>query len=68
MKDIEVKEGDLHKVILPLVNEHGQIETGRKLGVSAATINKWLKRHGYTAKVIYIKRESAKGQDHDNLR
>lgn len=47
IKKLEQERGDLHQVIPALVNRYGQVEAGRRLGVSAATISIWLRRHGY---------------------
>lgn len=47
VKKLEQKRGNLHHVIPPLVSQHGQVETARLLGLSAATISKWLRRNRY---------------------
>ncbi len=44
---LEKEHGDLHQVIPDLVNDYGQIKTGLLLGVSSATISRWLRQHGY---------------------
>ncbi len=59
LRDIEKQKGDLNRVIPELVNAHGQHETARILGVSAATVNKWLKDNGYTLKQVYVKQEGS---------
>jgi hypothetical protein len=53
LKEIEKEKGDLHKIIPKLVNEHGQYEAGRLIGVSGATIHNWLKDEGYVRIVRY---------------
>jgi hypothetical protein len=60
MRKLEQEKGDLHSVIIPLVNEVGQIETGRRLGISSTSISKWLKRNGYEAKIMYVRREQVR--------
>ena len=57
LRDAAKEHGELIKVIPSLVNQHGQAETGRILGVSPATISLWLKANGYIAKTIYIRKE-----------
>jgi transposase len=52
--ELERKHGDLHKVIVNLVNLMGQAKAAQELGVSATTINKWLKRNGYRPRTQYI--------------
>lgn len=59
IKTLEEKHGNLHKVIPPLVNECGQIEAGRQLGVAASTLSKWLKRNGYKSKMQYFHERKA---------
>jgi hypothetical protein len=39
--------GNLHEIIPPLVNKCGQHQAAQQLGVSAFTINRWLKANGY---------------------
>jgi transposase-like protein len=50
IKHLETSLGDLHQVIPELVNQYGQHEAGRKLGISSATVNRWLKANGYKPK------------------
>lgn len=59
LQALKKERGDLEKVIPELVNAHGQHETARILGVSAATVNKWLKDNGYTLKQVYVKQEGS---------
>lgn len=54
VKKLEQKRGNLRAVIPVLVSQYGQVEAGRRLGLSAATISKWLKAHGYHKRVDYI--------------
>lgn len=49
LKQLEQERGNLHLVIPELVRQHGQIGAGQELGVTSATINRWLKRNGYKA-------------------
>lgn len=56
--ELEQKYGDLHKVIPEMVNKHGQNTTGERLGVSASTINLWLKHNGYRLRKQYVREES----------
>ena len=53
LKQLEAEHGDLHKVIPPLVNTHGQVETSRRLKISPATFNTWLKANHYHKKIVY---------------
>lgn len=55
LRDLEERHGDLHTVIPALVNQHGQYEAGRLLGVSGATISNWLRDNGYTLKTEYVR-------------
>lgn len=55
IRQLEQEEGDLHKLIPPLVNEYGQPETARRLGVSQSTISQWLMRNGYVLKRQYVR-------------
>lgn len=55
--ELEQQFGDLHKIIPPLVNEVGQAETARRLGVSQATISVWLKANHYESKTVYERPE-----------
>ena len=50
LKQLEATLGDLHQVIPNLVNEYGQHEAARKLGISSASVNRWLKANGYRPK------------------
>lgn len=61
MRDLEKEKGDLNRVIPVLVNQHGQHRAAAILGVSAATVNKWLKDNGYILKQVYIKQEGSAG-------
>lgn len=45
----QVVKGDPHDAIPELVNEFGQLEAARILGLSQATISRWLKKNGYIA-------------------
>lgn len=51
------KDHDLNELIPNLVNRHGQIRAGMALGLSAATINKWLKANGYERVTQYVQKE-----------
>lgn len=57
LKAIEQEGGKpLERIIPPLVNRVGVVEAGRKLGVSAATIGKWLKDNGYVSSTSWMKK------------
>ena len=62
IKNLEKQRGNLHDVIPNLVKQHGQVGAGQKLGVSAATINRWLKGHGYVYRRVsdYVREEEAR--------
>jgi hypothetical protein len=55
LKRLEIERGNLDEVIPSLVNRNGQHVTAKALGVSAATINKWLKDNGYVRRQFYVK-------------
>lgn len=59
MKGIRlVKEkGKPEEVIVPLVNQIGQVAAAKQLGIAAATVNLWLKENGYVKEVRYVKKE-----------
>jgi len=58
LREVEKRLGDLHGVIPGLVNQHGQAETARKLGVSQGTVSRWLRVNGYVVTYTYtLKRE-----------
>lgn len=44
---LEKEHGDLSRIIPELVNESGQLGAAQRLGVSTATISRWLRRNGY---------------------
>lgn len=48
---------NLNELIPGLVNRHGQIRAGMALGLSAATISKWLKANGYKRVSQYVRIE-----------
>lgn len=56
LKKLRRERGNLEDVIVPLVNKGGQHFAARELGVSAATINKWLKENDYVRRQQYVKR------------
>lgn len=53
LKALEAERGDLHKVIPPLVNTHGQTEAARILRISPATVSTWLKANHYRPRTIW---------------
>lgn len=61
LREVEEKLGDLHKVIPPLVNQHGQAEAGRQLGLSQNTISRWLKENGYRPIITYVREKQLTG-------
>lgn len=62
LKIVESEKGDLHEIIPRLVNQKGQRQAGIELGLSAATINSWLKRNGYIKKIQYIRSQEWEGE------
>lgn len=58
LRDYEDKGIALEVVIPALVNDGGQKHAAENLGVSQASISKWLKDHDYTAKIYYEKKVS----------
>ena len=60
MKNLEKKYGNLHPIIPKLVNQSGQNEAGKQLGVSASTLSKWLKQNGYVLKRQYVRESEVK--------
>lgn len=59
VREIQKKYGDLHNVIPKLVNAKGQSAAGKELGLSSATINLWLKNHGYKKVIQYVRESEA---------
>lgn len=55
VRKLEEKHGDLHQIIPPLVNEYGQWEAGKRLGVSGTTLSRWLRHHGYRLETRWIR-------------
>lgn len=53
LRMLEKERGDLHAVIPPLVDRCGQIGAAQALGVSSATISRWLKDNGYKGRMVY---------------
>lgn len=51
-------KGKPEEVIVPLVNQIGQVAAAKQLGIAAATVNSWLKENGYVKVVRYVKKES----------
>jgi hypothetical protein len=49
-------------LVLPLVNRGGQKLAAAKLGVSQATISKWLEDHGYVMSTFWQKGVTAQEQ------
>jgi len=48
MKELEQTHGDLRKVIPDVVNRTGsQAEAARELGISTASVSRWLKDNGF---------------------
>lgn len=57
LEQIEKEKGKpLDRIIPLLVNRGGQVLAAEKLGVSQATISKWLKDHGYESITIWQKK------------
>lgn len=59
IKPLKEKFKDFEAEIVRLVNQKGQHKTAETLGMSVATVNKWLKDNGYRKKIVYFKKESA---------
>lgn len=55
--ELEKVHGDLNKVIPSLVNVGGQYHAAQVLGVTQATISRWLKDNDYRPKITWIKQE-----------
>lgn len=56
LREVEQSRGNLKLLIPRLVNERGQKGAADELGVSATTISLWLKKHGYTPIIQYIRK------------
>ena len=52
---LEKQYGDLHLLIPPMVNMHGQAFVAQSLGVSQYFISNWLKQNGYVMGITYIR-------------
>ena len=61
LRKLEEAHGDLNKVIPPLVNQLGQSEAGRKLGISQYTVCRWLKENGYKPIITYVRENQSLG-------
>lgn len=60
LKAIEQDRGkSLERIIPPLVNRLGVVAAGASLGISAATVGKWLKDNGYVASTTWGKKTTA---------
>lgn len=56
LNEIERERGiPLNFIVLPLVNQGGQQLAAKELGVSQATISKWLEENGYVSRTIWQK-------------
>jgi len=54
--DDAAKWRGLHELnIVPMVNQYGQVEAARRLGVSQQALSKWLKAHGYVMSITWMK-------------
>lgn len=61
LKEIERERGKpLDRIIPPLVDQYGQEETARQLGVSQPTISEWLKDNQYVPITLWVKAATAK--------
>lgn len=57
VRELEHEHGDLDRVIPALVNECGQLGAALRLGVSTATISRWLNRNGYERRVVWVRNQ-----------
>jgi predicted DNA-binding protein (UPF0251 family) len=55
LAEIKKERGDLEHVIPLMVNELGQKDAAEKLGVSQATISRWLKAHNFEKRTFWEK-------------
>lgn len=55
LAELEQQLGDLNKVIPPLVNRTNQKTAGEHLGLSGATISKWLKDNRYVPRTTWTR-------------
>ncbi len=55
IKRLEREYQNLHELIPPMVNNCGQSETAKRLGISSSTVNTWLKANGYKLKRQYVR-------------
>ena len=62
IQSLEQAYGDLHKIIPPIVNQHGQSFAARELNVSQSTISDWLRLNNYERRILYVKRTDKGGK------
>lgn len=58
---LKAKFGDLHSVIPRMVEQFGQEEAGKKLGLSETTVNHWLRDNGYKKVIRYVREDDIAG-------
>lgn len=60
MKKLEKEHGPLEKVIPNLLEKHrgSQRAVAAEIGISQASISRWLAANGYTSKLVWYKPES----------
>ena len=51
--------------IVPMVNKLGQEEAAKKLGVNQSSLCRWLKAHGYVARIFW--QRAAKPQELEDI-
>jgi hypothetical protein len=54
---VEAAHGNLHSVIPKLVNETSLDSAARQLGISSATVCRWLQNNGYERVTQYVRKE-----------
>lgn len=53
LREVEQERGNLHQIIPPLVNSHGQRGAADALNITQATISRWLKDNHYRPRTIW---------------
>lgn len=66
LEKLAIEKGKpLERIILPMVNRFGVVDTAKKLGYAPSTISKWLEDNGYVSSTTWGKATTA--QEHADI-